>query len=173
MKFKNTHGGDITTYMETYHRSPLDFSASISPLGLPGKVKAAVRAAMELPAYPDPRCRRLREAIAKAEGRRIAAVKSAASEHVEVKGTASESAEAQSTGPESAGADRIGTKRPNPIAPLLAPADIICTNGASDLIWRLARTAEKSREALLLTPHYAPPGFRSADTGFRKKMTFV
>ena len=60
-----THGGDHAAFMEEYGTAPLDFSANVSPLGVPEGVKAAVRrAAAEADRYPDPACRALCRAIA-------------------------------------------------------------------------------------------------------------
>ncbi|MDR0569096.1 MAG: aminotransferase class I/II-fold pyridoxal phosphate-dependent enzyme [Spirochaetaceae bacterium] len=57
-----THGGDI--YFEGGEKV-LDFSANISPLGLPAGVAEAVRRGLEsCGAYPDPLCRTLRSALA-------------------------------------------------------------------------------------------------------------
>jgi len=52
-----THGGDIYTYGEM-----LDFSVNINPLG-PSKnvLNAAKEALLQSAAYPDSRCRKLRE----------------------------------------------------------------------------------------------------------------
>ena len=62
------HGGDWTSFEETYGKMPLDFSANISPLGVPEKVKQAViRAAGEADRYPDPYCRQLRGALGETE----------------------------------------------------------------------------------------------------------
>ena len=61
------HGGDVEGYIKKYGKEPLDFSASISPLGLPEGVKRAVENALNTPQYPDPFCRRLRAAIARVE----------------------------------------------------------------------------------------------------------
>ena len=61
---KLPHGGDWASYKEEYGRLPLDFSASISPLGLPeGVQRAAVRALAEADRYPDPLCRSLRQKL--------------------------------------------------------------------------------------------------------------
>ena len=55
------HGGDIYAYPEEL----LDFSANISPLGLPDSVKSALSASIESWAgYPDPYYRTLKTAIA-------------------------------------------------------------------------------------------------------------
>lgn len=64
------HGGDIYTAREQQkNKTILDFSANINPLGLPDSVKeAAVRGVAESAHYPDPLCRKLRSAIARAEG---------------------------------------------------------------------------------------------------------
>ena len=58
------HGGDWIGYKTEYGRIPLDFSANISPLGLPDGVRmAAVRALDEADRYPDPLCRSLRNKL--------------------------------------------------------------------------------------------------------------
>ena len=55
------HGGDWAGFQARYGCPPLDFSASISPLGLPEGVRRAVIAALkEADRYPDPQCRALR-----------------------------------------------------------------------------------------------------------------
>ena len=36
------HGGDVTGYALEYGKKPLDFSANISPLGMPEGVRQAV-----------------------------------------------------------------------------------------------------------------------------------
>ena len=54
------HGGDIYTY-----QNMLDFSANINPLGIPESVVlAAAAGAAASASYPDPKCRRLKAAIA-------------------------------------------------------------------------------------------------------------
>lgn len=59
------HGGDWAGFEREFGASPLDFSANVSPLGLPEGVKAAaVQALATADRYPDPLCRTLREAIA-------------------------------------------------------------------------------------------------------------
>lgn len=66
---ERTHGGDWAAYREAYGSTPLDFSASVSPLGVPDGVQAAIRrAAAEADRYPDPACRSLRRAVAAHEG---------------------------------------------------------------------------------------------------------
>lgn len=68
-KLDLTHGGDITGYFDEYGSMPLDFSSNVSSLGLPPEVREAVIAALDrADEYPDPRCRRLVEAIAAHEG---------------------------------------------------------------------------------------------------------
>lgn len=58
------HGGDWKSYLEQYGKEPLDFSASISPLGLPESVREAViRSLTAADRYPDPRCRELCRAL--------------------------------------------------------------------------------------------------------------
>ena len=64
-----THGGDWAGYEAQYGTAPLDFSANISPLGLPPAVReAAVRSLDQAASYPDPLCRALAGALAQAEG---------------------------------------------------------------------------------------------------------
>ena len=61
----NPHGGDLTTYEMQYKRKPLDFSASLNPLGMPEAVQqAALDAVLDSYAYPDPYARKLTEALA-------------------------------------------------------------------------------------------------------------
>ncbi len=58
------HGGDWAGFADAHGRLPLDFSASISPLGVPPGVQAALRdAAAQADRYPDPLCRGLRAAL--------------------------------------------------------------------------------------------------------------
>lgn len=60
------HGGDWYSFREEFGSVPLDFSANVSPLGLPESARdAACRALCESARYPDPFCRALRKAIAK------------------------------------------------------------------------------------------------------------
>lgn len=62
------HGGDWAGFEEEYGRAPLDFSANVSPLGVPLEVQQAIaRAAGEADRYPDPLCRKLRRAIGRVE----------------------------------------------------------------------------------------------------------
>ena len=61
---KLEHGGDWQSYLWEYEKMPLDFSANISPLGLPDGVRQAVCAAAGgFDRYPDPQCRALRQAL--------------------------------------------------------------------------------------------------------------
>jgi threonine-phosphate decarboxylase len=63
------HGGDITGYEAIYNRKPVDFSANLSPLGMPESVRRAIRDSVsEAEHYPDPLCRRLRDAISEVTG---------------------------------------------------------------------------------------------------------
>ena len=63
------HGGDWAGYRAEFGRDPLDFSANVSPLGLPEGVAKAITAALATAdRYPDPLCRALREKLAVAEG---------------------------------------------------------------------------------------------------------
>ena len=102
---KLVHGGDWAGYRAEFGRDALDFSANVSPLGLPAGVAAAITAALPMAdCYPDPLCRDLRTALAEAEG---------------------------------------------------VPAEqILCGNGAADLIFRLA-LALRPRRALLPAPTFA------------------
>ena len=64
-----THGGDWAGYRAEFGRDPLDFSANVSPLGLPEGVAKAITAALATAdRYPDPLCRALCEKLAAAEG---------------------------------------------------------------------------------------------------------
>lgn len=63
------HGGDWAGFEGEYAVPPLDFSANISPLGLPGGVRQAVTAALAYSdRYPDPLCRSLTGRLAQAHG---------------------------------------------------------------------------------------------------------
>ena len=63
------HGGDWAGYRAEFGRDALDFSANVSPLGLPAGVAAAITNALPTAdRYPDPLCRQLRAALAGAEG---------------------------------------------------------------------------------------------------------
>lgn len=63
------HGGDWAGFAAEYGKLPLDFSANISPLGLPEGVRDAIAsAAARQDRYPDPLCRSLCAAIAESRG---------------------------------------------------------------------------------------------------------
>ncbi len=63
------HGGDWAGFETEYGKTPLDFSANISPLGLPDGVRsAAIRALDTADRYPDPLCRELRAALSAFHG---------------------------------------------------------------------------------------------------------
>lgn len=99
------HGGDIVGFSEKYGQRPIDFSANVSPLGLPEGIKKAILDNIDdISVYPDPLCRELRENIAKFHGKDI--------------------------------------------------KNIICGNGAADLIFRLVY-ARKPKKALILAPTFA------------------
>jgi threonine-phosphate decarboxylase len=69
MSKKLVHGGDWAGFEREFCYEPLDFSANVSPLGVPdGVVKAICDSAKNVDRYPDPLCRSLREAIAGYEG---------------------------------------------------------------------------------------------------------
>ena len=99
------HGGDWAGYRAEFGRDALDFSANVSPLGLPEGVARAITAALPTAdRYPDPLCRELRARLALHEG---------------------------------------------------VPAEqILCGNGAADLIFRLV-WARKPRRALVTAPTFA------------------
>ena len=100
-----THGGDWAGYRAKFGRDALDFSANVSPLGLPeGVALAIVNALPTADRYPDPLCRELRQKLS-------------ASENVHEN-------------------------------------QILCGNGAADLIFRLVWAA-KPRTALLPAPTFA------------------
>lgn len=62
------HGGDWAGFQTEYGYAPLDFSANVSPLGVPKGVQEAIaQAAAAADRYPDPLCRTLRQAIGAAE----------------------------------------------------------------------------------------------------------
>ncbi len=93
---KRAHGGNWAGYQKEYGAEPLDFSANISPLGVPDGVrKAIMTAAEEADRYPDPDCNALREAISRHEG--------------------------------------------------VCSEQVLCGNGASDLIWRTIYAAKPRR----------------------------
>ena len=63
------HGGDWAGFQRTYGVPPLDFSANVSPLGMPEALRRAAEAALaEADRYPDPLCRELREKLAARHG---------------------------------------------------------------------------------------------------------
>ncbi len=63
------HGGDWAGYRAEFGCDALDFSANVSPLGLPAGVAAAITNALPTAdRYPDPLCRELCAALARAEG---------------------------------------------------------------------------------------------------------
>ncbi len=95
-----THGGNVLR-----HAGMLDFSANISPLGMPEAVRRAVtESAAECAQYPDPHCTALTAAIAAFEA--------------------------------------------------CSPAQIVCGNGAADLIFRIV-SAFRPRHALLCAPTFS------------------
>ena len=99
-----THGGDWTGYETEYGFLPLDFSANVSPLGLPDGVReAAIQALQDADRYPDPLCRTLRTRLAERHG--------------------------------------------------IPAAQIVCGNGAADLIFRICRVL-RPKKALLTAPDF-------------------
>ncbi|MBO6164155.1 MAG: aminotransferase class I/II-fold pyridoxal phosphate-dependent enzyme [Lachnospiraceae bacterium] len=66
---KSEHGGDLWKYEEDMRSAVLDFSANISPLGMPEGVRQAVIRSLEhADIYPDPFCRKLREKLSEKHG---------------------------------------------------------------------------------------------------------
>lgn len=64
-----THGGDWAGFAAEYGAMPLDFSANISPLGLPeGVRRVIIQTAAAQDRYPDPLCRNLCAAIGQSRG---------------------------------------------------------------------------------------------------------
>ena len=99
------HGGDWAGYRAQFGRDALDFSANVSPLGLPDGVAQAITASLATAdRYPDPLCRELRPKLALHEG--------------------------------------------------VSAENILCGNGAADLIFRLV-WAQKPRRALVTAPTFA------------------
>jgi len=63
------HGGDVYEAILSGRPEPLDFSANISPLGLPEGVKRALAEhALDYERYPDPHSRELKTALAERHG---------------------------------------------------------------------------------------------------------
>lgn len=61
---KRVHGGNVYAFESEYGRKPLDFSANVSPLGLPQGVRKAILDSLdEADRYPDPNCSKLCEAL--------------------------------------------------------------------------------------------------------------
>ena len=66
---RGIHGGDWAGFETEYGSLPLDFSANVSPLGLPeGVYKATLQALRETDRYPDPLCRTLQKELAERYG---------------------------------------------------------------------------------------------------------
>lgn len=69
MKQALIHGGNWADYQAEYGCQPLDFSANISPLGMPAGIRRAIIEAIPMAErYPDPLCRKLTAAIMAKEG---------------------------------------------------------------------------------------------------------
>ena len=63
------HGGDWAGFAARHGQMPLDFSANVSPLGIPDGVRRAIeKAAAKTDRYPNPLCRELCAGIAEKEG---------------------------------------------------------------------------------------------------------
>ena len=99
-----SHGGDWAGFLAEYGTMPLDFSANVSPLGVPPEVQSAASQALaSADRYPDPLCRDLCAAIAERERVR--------------------------------------------------PDEVLCGNGASDLLYRMVLSLRPKR-ALLPVPTF-------------------
>src|SRR5665648_419748 len=62
------HGGDIYSYINENSGKPIDFSASINPLGLPKGVKKVLKSSVnQFAAYPDVNCTKLKKALSEYE----------------------------------------------------------------------------------------------------------
>ncbi|MEG1240390.1 MAG: threonine-phosphate decarboxylase CobD [Oscillospiraceae bacterium] len=100
-----THGGDIWSAQTHCGKEILDFSANLSPLGMPRAVaRAAEMAVADAVHYPDPLCRKLVAAIASHDG--------------------------------------------------VATEQVLCGNGAADLIFRLAYGL-RPQTALITAPTFS------------------
>lgn len=65
---KLVHGGDWAGFEAEYGYAPIDFSANVSPLGVPDGVRQAmIQAIDEMDRYPDPLCRQLTDVLAAVE----------------------------------------------------------------------------------------------------------
>ena len=117
------HGGDWAGYRAEYGHDALDFSANVSPLGLPEGVAHAITESLKTAdRYPDPLCRALREKLTAAEG---------------------------------------------------VPAEqILCGNGAADLIFRLV-WAVKPHQALLPAPTFAEYAAALETAGCKVKRYYI
>ena len=105
---KGIHGGDWAGYETEYGSLPLDFSANVSPLGLPeGVYKASLQALRDANRYPDPLCRTLQKELAELHG--------------------------------------------------VPAVQIVCGNGAADLIYRICRVL-RPKKALLTAPDFEEYG---------------
>ena len=130
------HGGDIQGFIDEFGYEPLDFSANVSPLGLPDEVVKAIEGCIAgLAAYPDPLCRKLTTSLGAHHG--------------------------------------------------IDPTHILCGNGCSDLIYRIARVLEPKR-ALLAAPTFSEYAtalsqvncnikhhFLASDTGYALDESFI
>lgn len=67
---KTGHGGDLESYYESFGRKKvLDFSANISPLGMPEAIRQCILEQVDsVEHYPDPYCRRLTQALGEEMG---------------------------------------------------------------------------------------------------------
>ena len=131
------HGGNIYPYLER-GEAPLDFSANVSPLGLSPAARAAAREALaNAHLYPDPECRRLRAVLAEK-----------LTEEATFSVSPSHAAGLSEKHAEKAGARKKHVKK------RISPSQILCGNGAADLIYRLA-FAVQPKAAVLAEPTFA------------------
>lgn len=130
---KHIHGGNVYQYSGC-----VDFSANCNPLGTPESVKQAIIQSLEAVSdYPQVGCKRLKRAIAEYETERLELKRECERRDTE----RTSEAEWKNTLWKSA-VDKI------------EETQVICGNGAAELIFSLCR-AVKPKKALLLAPTFA------------------
>lgn len=133
------HGGDIYA-----GRVQTDFSANINFRGMPASVQAAAERAVSASVhYPDPECRTLRAALAKRENTLL--VQTEPEKRLRPENE------------DAAGRPAAGSSEPakpqNIMSTQITAEQIICGNGAAELMFALA-AARKPRRALLAVPSF-------------------
>ena len=133
------HGGDIYE-----GRVQADFSANINFRGMPASVQAAAERAVSASVhYPDPECRALRAALAKRENTLLVQTEPEKRLRPENEDAAGR--------PAAGGSEPA--KPQNITATQITAEQIICGNGAAELMFALA-AARKPRRALLAVPSF-------------------